>query len=67
MEPRASRPFPPIEAGAVLAGVTLFCVAIGALLGWVAGSLKVGLIVGAVVGLPAGVGSVYLRYHEYFA
>ena len=67
MEPRESRPFPPIEAGAVLAGVTLFCVAIGALLGWVAGSLKVGLIVGAVVGLPAGVGSVYLRYHEHFA
>jgi hypothetical protein len=67
MEPPESRPFPPIEAGAVLAAVTLFCVAIGALLGWVAGSLKVGLVLGAVVGLPAGVGSVYLRYHEHFA
>jgi hypothetical protein len=67
MTPPAPRPFPPIDAGAVLAGVTLFCVGLGALLGWVAGSLKLGLVLGAVVGLPAGVGSVYVRYHEYFA
>jgi F0F1-type ATP synthase assembly protein I len=67
MEPPAPRSFPPVEAGALLAAVTLLSVGLGALLGWLAGSTKIGLIVGAVVGLPAGVASVYLRYHEYFA
>jgi hypothetical protein len=67
MEPRERPPFPPVEAGAVLAAVTLFFVGLGALIGWLAGSLKVGLVVGAVVGLPAGVGSVYLRYRDSFA
>ncbi len=67
MEPPSPRPFPPVEAGAVLAGITAFCIAIGTLLGWIAGNLKLGLIAGAVVGIPAGIGGVYLRYHEYFA
>jgi F0F1-type ATP synthase assembly protein I len=67
MEPPAPRSFPPVEAGALLAAVTLLAIGLGALLGWLAGSTKIGLIVGAVVGLPAGVSSVYLRYHEYFA
>ena len=68
MEPPAPRSFPPVEAGALLAGShAARASALGTLLGWIAGSLKVGLIVGAVVGLPAGVGGVYLRYHEYFA
>ncbi len=51
----------------MLAGITALCIAIGTLLGWIAGNLKVGLILGAVVGIPAGIGGVYLRYHEYFA
>ncbi len=51
----------------MLAGITAFCIAVGTLLGWIAGYLKLGLIVGAVVGIPAGIGGVYLRYHEYFA
>jgi hypothetical protein len=67
MEPPAPRSFPPIEAGALLAVVTLLAIGAGSLIGWLAGSLKIGLIAGAVVGLPAGVSSVYLRYHEYFA
>jgi hypothetical protein len=67
MEPPAPRSFPPVEAGALLALVTLLGVGGGALIGWAAGGLKVGLIVGAVVGLPAGVSSVYLRYHAYFS
>ena len=67
MEPDAPRSFPPAEAGALLAVVTALVLGAGTLVGWVAGSLKVGLIVGAVLGLPAGVTSVYLRYHEYFA
>jgi F0F1-type ATP synthase assembly protein I len=66
MEPAAPRSFPPVEAGAVLAAVTFLAVGIGAVIGWAAGSFKLGLIVGAVVGLPAGVSTVYLRYHQYF-
>ena len=64
MEPSEPRAFPPIEAGALLAVVTFSASALGTLIGWVAGSLKIGLIVGAVVGLPAGVGAVYVRYHD---
>jgi F0F1-type ATP synthase assembly protein I len=67
MEPSAPRSFPPIEAGAFLAAVTLLAVGMGTVLGWVFGSLKIGLIIGAVVGLPAGVTTVYFRYREYFA
>jgi hypothetical protein len=36
--------------------------AVGALLGWAFGSWGVGLLVGAVVGIPLGVGVVYLVY-----
>jgi hypothetical protein len=67
MEPRDPRAFPPIEAGALLAGITMLCVGAGALIGWLAGSIKLGLIVGAIVGIPAGVSGVYVRYHGYFA
>jgi F0F1-type ATP synthase assembly protein I len=67
MEPAAPRPFPPIEAGALLAVVTGLGVGGGALIGWAAGSTGPGLIVGAVVGLPAGVYTVYRRYRRYFS
>ena len=66
MEPVAPRSFPPIEAGALLAVVTGLAVGAGTLVGWAAGSVGPGLIVGAVVGLPAGVYTVYRRYREYF-
>ena len=66
MEPPAPRSFAPAEAGALLAGVTLVVIGLGTLIGWLAGSLKIGLIAGAVLGLPAGVGCVYVRYHESF-
>ena len=67
MEPAAPRPFPPIEAGALLAVVTGLGVGGGALIGWAVGSTGPGLIVGAVVGLPAGVYAVYRRYRRYFS
>jgi F0F1-type ATP synthase assembly protein I len=67
MEPVAPRSFPPVEAGALLALVTLLGLGAGALIGWAVGSLGPGLIVGAVVGLPAGVFAVYRRYRRYFA
>jgi len=36
--------------------------AAGALLGWVLGGWGIGLLIGAVVGIPVGVLSVYLVY-----
>ncbi len=67
MEPATPRSFPPAEAGALLAVVTLLVMGLGTLLGWAVGAAKIGLIVGAVLGLPAGVATVYVRYHAYFA
>ena len=67
MEPVASRSFPPVEAGTLLILVTLIGVGAGALVGWAVGSFGPGLIVGAVIGLPAGVIAVYRRYRGYFS
>lgn len=67
MEPVEPRSFPPAEAGALLTVVTFLGVGAGALIGWGAGSFKIGLIVGAVLGLPAGVVAVYTRYRRYFS
>jgi F0F1-type ATP synthase assembly protein I len=67
MEPVASRSFPPVEAGTLLILVTLMGVGAGALIGWAVGSFGPGLIVGAVIGLPAGVIAVYRRYRDYFS
>jgi F0F1-type ATP synthase assembly protein I len=67
MEPAAPRSFPPVEAGTFLILVTLLGVGAGALIGWAAGSFGAGLIVGAVIGLPAGVIAVYRRYRGYFS
>ncbi len=67
MEPAKPRAFPPAEAGALLAVVTALGVGAGTLVGWALGATSAGLIVGAVLGLPAGVSAVYTRYHGYFA
>jgi F0F1-type ATP synthase assembly protein I len=67
MEPVAPRSFPPVEAGTLLILVTLIGVGAGALIGWAVGSFGPGLIIGAVVGLPAGVIAVYRRYRHYFS
>jgi F0F1-type ATP synthase assembly protein I len=67
MEPVAPRSFPPVEAGTLLILVTLIGVGAGALIGWAVGSFGPGLIVGAVIGLPAGVIAVYRRYRGYFS
>ena len=52
----------PLGAGALLAGVLFACVGLGALLGWAAGSTDIGVALGAVVGIPAAIISVYRRY-----
>ena len=67
MEPVAPRSFPPVEAGTFLILVTLIGVGAGALIGWAVGSFGPGLVVGAAIGLPAGVIAVYRRYRGYFS
>jgi hypothetical protein len=66
MEPAGRQSFPPAEAGAVLVTVTLVCLGVGALIGWSAGHLGIGILVGAVIGVPLGVGGVYYRYRDSF-
>jgi hypothetical protein len=41
-------------------------VGVGALLGWAAGSVGIGVLCGAFVGVPAGVFAVYKRYRNVF-
>jgi hypothetical protein len=56
----------PLSAGALLTGVLFACVGLGALAGWAAGSVGIGVLVGAVVGIPAAIGAVYRRYRDVF-
>ena len=66
MEPSPRASFEPAGAGALLGGVTAASVGIGALIGWAAGSLGLGILGGAFVGVPAGVLAVYRRYRNAF-
>ncbi|HEY7004280.1 MAG TPA: hypothetical protein VH281_08365 [Gaiellaceae bacterium] len=54
----------PLGAGALLAAVLFGCVGAGALLGLAAGSVGIGVAIGAVIGIPAAIVSVYLRYKD---
>jgi hypothetical protein len=64
MEPGSRQTFEPAGAGGILIGVTAAAIVIGGLIGWVAGSVGLGCLGGAVVGIPAGVYSVYRRYRS---
>ena len=66
MEPSPRASFEPAGAGALLGGVTAAGVGIGALIGWAAGTLGLGILGGAFVGVPAGVLAVYRRYRNAF-
>ena len=66
MEPSPRASFEPAGAGALLGGVTLAAVGAGALVGWAAGSVGLGILGGAFVGVPAGVFAVYKRYRNAF-
>ncbi len=52
----------PLGAGALLVGVLAVCLGAGALLGLAAGSLEIGIAVGAVVGIPLSIAAVVVRY-----
>lgn len=62
--PRPS--FPPAAAGVLLSSTIALAVGVGALLGWAAGSAALGVLAGALVGIPAGVFAVYRRYRGFF-
>jgi hypothetical protein len=63
MEP--SRPaFNPAGAGGLLVGATAACIGAGAVVGWAAGALGYGILAGAILGVPAGVGAVYVHYRN---
>jgi F0F1-type ATP synthase assembly protein I len=66
MEPSPPSSFQPAGAGALLMGTTAASVGVGALIGWAAGSAPLGALGGAVVGIPAGIFTVYHRYRGYF-
>jgi hypothetical protein len=66
MEPSPRASFEPAGAGALLGGVTAAGVGVGALVGWAAGSVGLGALGGAVVGIPAGAYAVYRRYRGFF-
>lgn len=67
MEPPSRTTFHPLGAGGILTGTTGAGIAVGAGIGWLAGSWQLGALVGAVVGIPAGVLSVYRRYRGAFS
>ena len=59
----ADRPtFDPLSAGGVLLGVLFACVGIGALVGWAAGSTGIGFAIGAAVGIPLAILTVYRAF-----
>jgi hypothetical protein len=48
----------------VLIGFTAACIVAGALIGWAAGSVGIGVALGAVVGVPVGVATVVVKYRN---
>jgi hypothetical protein len=62
----ARQTFDPAGAGALLVTGTAAGIAGGALIGWATGSLSYGLLAGAAVGVPIGLGAVYYRYKDSF-
>jgi hypothetical protein len=51
-----------MAAASLLISVLVATTAAGALIGWLAGSWTLGVLGGAIAGIPAGVGTVYGVY-----
>jgi hypothetical protein len=62
MAQNAATPHSLATASGLLLGTTGACMALGALIGWAAGSWAIGLLGGAIVGIPASVAVVYRVY-----
>jgi F0F1-type ATP synthase assembly protein I len=66
MTPAPRSSFEPAGAGAILAGTSIAGIGLGALIGWSAGSVGLGAVGGAILGIPTGIYAVYRRYRGYF-
>jgi hypothetical protein len=66
MEPQQTRGLQYAEAGGVLIGVLFASVVAGLGIGWLAGSAGIGILIGAVIGFPLAVYTVYSRYRNIF-
>jgi NhaP-type Na+/H+ or K+/H+ antiporter len=66
MEPdQPPRPtFNPGAAGGILLGTLAGVIGLGILIGWALGSWPYGFLVGAIVGVPAAIAVVYLRFRK---
>ncbi len=51
-------------AGTYLIGLTAACIVVGALIGWAAGNVGLGIALGSVVGIPVGVGATVIKYRN---
>ena len=51
-------------AGSVLIGFTAACIVAGALIGWAAGHVGLGIALGSVVGIPVGVAATVIKYRN---
>lgn len=58
----SSSPHSLATASGLLLGTTLASMGIGALCGWVFGGAAIGLLVGAIVGIPLSIAVVYRVY-----
>ena len=58
----AASPHSLASATGLLLGSLGLAMAVGAVLGWAVGSWDIGLLLGAVAGIPLAVGVVYLVY-----
>ncbi len=58
----ASSPHSLATASGLLLGALGVSMAAGALVGWIAGAWQIGLLLGAVLGIPLGVFAVYYVY-----
>lgn len=62
MAQTAASPHSLATASGLLLGTTGACMALGALIGWALGAAALGLLGGAIVGIPAAVAVVYRVY-----
>lgn len=58
----ASSPHSLATASGLLLGTLVLVMALGALVGWALGSSGLGLLIGALAGIPLAVGLVYYVY-----
>jgi F0F1-type ATP synthase assembly protein I len=65
MEPASSRSNLSLAgAGSVLIGTTIAVIVAAAGIGWLLGNAAYGFLVGAILGIPAGVFATYKRYGD---